>query len=168
MSLRHLFSGLILAALFLAACSNNTDEPKSTTDRDGTSKDAAPIQTLLDTGLVYELPVAVTLYPDKGLDTLSIDSLNPLIVLPIGTKFGVFKRELVGKTPWYTVLVFSRPHEGWKDVAGHPLDSVEILTYMAKYRGLPGWINHRDIEGLPLRYTPYPRADSAKGKKRRK
>lgn len=168
MNFRLLVTGILFAALFLAACSEKTGEPKGTADRDGTSKNSAPIHTLLDTGLVYELPVAVTLYPEKGMDTLSIDSLNPLIVLPVGTKFGVFKRELVGKTPWYTVMVFSRPHEGWKDVAGHPLDSIDILTYMAKYRGLPGWINHRDIEGLPLRYTPYSRVDGAKGKKLRK
>lgn len=167
-SFRRVFAGIIFAAPFLifTTCSEKKDESNGITNREGTSKDTAPIHALLDTGLIYELPVAVTLYPQKGMDTASVDSLNPLIVLPIGTKFGVFKRDLVGKTPWYTVMVFSGPHGGWKDVAGYPLDSIEILTYMAKNRGIPGWINHRDIEGLPMRYTPYPRAENTKGKKR--
>lgn len=144
----------------ITACSDSADEGDAWKVDEGTSPESAPIHTLLDTGLLYELPVPVTLYPKKGMDTASPDSLAPLIVVPKGSQFGVFSHDLIGKTPWYAVRILTGPQGGWKDVAGHPLDSMEILTFMAESRGLAGWINHRDLEGRPMRFTPYPWADT--------
>ena len=144
--------GLALLALMITSC--DSKDNSVTENGEVTKEGEIPTFTVLDTGVTYELPIDAILYPDHGMDTASADSLYQLMVIPKGSGIRVFNIFMEGSTPWYAVRVIGGPPSGWKNYGGRTLDSLAILSWISESGGIPGWINHRDIEGLPLRFAP--------------
>jgi len=157
---------IFLSLVFIGAALNNCGTKDELTKKEEPTSNEVdmPTFTALDTGATYELPIAATLYPDHGMDTASADSLDNLMVLPKGSGIRVFSVFMEGNTPWYAVRVVGGPTSGWKNVGGRRLDSLTILGWISESGGIPGWINHKDIEGLPLRYAPAADKDTANSK----
>jgi len=151
-----LLVAVIVQALWLTACSRKQKEANQTDKGQDTITRA-----LLDTGISYQLPVAVTLWSDPSDISLDDSANASLIVAPAGTRFHVDNYKAIKGTAWYKVRLTGGPLQGWRRFDRDSLIGPVILGVIAKSNGIPGWFNGRDLEGHVLPQLPKVKADSS-------